>query len=228
MEVCDRTTEWVEVLDAFGRANCCVALVSADRRVILANSAYSRYLGFDDEREMRGLDIHAFTHPDDLALCVRAYDAVISGREAVSQVDKRYVGPKGVAWARATITLARSAMGPGPTAVVVCEDLTLRRETEEKLRTALALLQRAPLAATPTHDPEAPSLAGLSRRESEVVRLLLENHRVSSIATMLGVCKNTVRNHLTSAFRKIGVHSQAELVERFVHGPGPHSTAPRE
>jgi DNA-binding CsgD family transcriptional regulator len=42
--------------------------------------------------------------------------------------------------------------------------------------------------------------------------LLLEGHRVVSIAAELGVSEHTIRNHLKSIFRKLGIHSQAELV----------------
>ena len=62
---------------------------------------------------------------------------------------------------------------------------------------------------------EAPAveLASLSRREMEVVRLLLEGRRVASISKQLSVSPHTTRNHLKSIFRKVGVHSQAELVD---------------
>ena len=52
----------------------------------------------------------------------------------------------------------------------------------------------------------------LSARESEVVSMLMEGHRVASVAEILCVSPHTVRNHLKSVFRKLGVHSQAELI----------------
>ena len=57
-----------------------------------------------------------------------------------------------------------------------------------------------------------PELGRLSPRETEVLDRLLEGHRVTSIADQLEVSEHTVRNHLKSMFRKLGVHSQAELV----------------
>ena len=52
----------------------------------------------------------------------------------------------------------------------------------------------------------------LTARELEVVRLLLANGRVSSIAEELNVSPYTIRNHLRSVYRKLGVHSQVELI----------------
>jgi DNA-binding CsgD family transcriptional regulator/PAS domain-containing protein len=52
----------------------------------------------------------------------------------------------------------------------------------------------------------------LSSRESEVVSLLLDGVRVSTIAERLYLSPHTVRNHLRAIFRKLQVRSQAELI----------------
>lgn len=55
-------------------------------------------------------------------------------------------------------------------------------------------------------------LAAVSPREFEVLEYLLDGQRVSRIATHLHISTHTVRNHLKALFRKLGVHSQAELI----------------
>lgn len=90
-------------------------------------------------------------------------------------------------------------------------DAVLRRADElfDELQRALAVSVR-PAA----HElPAVLSAAGLSSREREVVVLLLEGHRVSTIAQRLFVSPHTVRNHLKAIFRKAGVGSQAALIE---------------
>lgn len=59
-----------------------------------------------------------------------------------------------------------------------------------------------------------PALSRLTTREWEILVLLLEGERVAAIATDLYVSQSTVRNHLSSIFSKLGVHSQAELIHR--------------
>lgn len=61
----------------------------------------------------------------------------------------------------------------------------------------------------------AAKIADMSRRELEVLQLLLSSRRVSSIARELSISAYTVRNHLRAVFRKLGVHSQTELLEMF-------------
>src|SRR6185437_6162727 len=55
---------------------------------------------------------------------------------------------------------------------------------------------------------------GFSRRESDIVAMLLSGHRVPTIAESLFVSQSTVRSQLSAAFRKIGVSSQQELIDR--------------
>ena len=47
-----------------------------------------------------------------------------------------------------------------------------------------------------------------------MVRLLLQHLRVPAIARRLGISQQTVRNHLKSVFRRTGVRSQQELLDR--------------
>jgi PAS domain S-box-containing protein len=56
------------------------------------------------------------------------------------------------------------------------------------------------------------ALGGLSRREIEIVRRLMMGDRVQMIAQQLFVSESTVRNHLTSVYRKLGVRSQQQLL----------------
>jgi DNA-binding CsgD family transcriptional regulator len=69
--------------------------------------------------------------------------------------------------------------------------------------------------AAPAHTARSPELAVLTRREHEVLELLLGGQRVASIARRLFVSQHTVRNHLKSIFRKLHAHSQAELIDRY-------------
>ena len=78
--------------------------------------------------------------------------------------------------------------------------------------TIVFALERAGTRTTEPDDP-SPTLSALRPREREVVRLLLEHHRVPSIARRLGISPQTVRNHLKGAFKRTGTSSQQELLD---------------
>jgi PAS domain S-box-containing protein len=59
-----------------------------------------------------------------------------------------------------------------------------------------------------------PALQALSEREWAVASRIARGDRTSLVATELGISANTVRNHLKAIFRKTGVRSQAELLQR--------------
>ncbi|VAW99261.1 hypothetical protein MNBD_GAMMA20-1531, partial [hydrothermal vent metagenome] len=78
-----------------------------------------------------------------------------------------------------------------------------------------AFNSQTPLTVKP--DPfgqglSADELAALSSREQGVLKLLLDGHRVSGIASRLHISPHTVRNHLKALFLKLNVHSQSQLI----------------
>ncbi len=77
---------------------------------------------------------------------------------------------------------------------------------------SISLSAQGPLPTpVPLHHPD---LSDLSPREVEVVSHLVSGLRVPAIAERLHISQHTVRNHPKSAFRKVGVGSQSELIDR--------------
>ena len=59
----------------------------------------------------------------------------------------------------------------------------------------------------------------LTKRETEILAELAKGGRIPSIARDLFISLHTVRNHLRNIFSKLGVHSQAELIEYVKQNP---------
>jgi DNA-binding NarL/FixJ family response regulator len=53
---------------------------------------------------------------------------------------------------------------------------------------------------------------GLTQREQQVLELLVAGHGNRAIADLLDIAESTVRVHVTSVFRRFGVHSRAALL----------------
>jgi PAS domain S-box-containing protein len=77
----------------------------------------------------------------------------------------------------------------------------------------------------PAGRPRFPGEAELSVRELEVVRLLRAGDRVPAIARRLYLSQSTVRNYLSSVFRKLEVRSQQELLD-LIREPGSRWNSP--
>jgi PAS domain S-box-containing protein len=94
---------------------------------------------------------------------------------------------------------------------------------EGGLRQIAALLAEIGVGPRESRPPLAPALrvalASLSRRETEVLRLLLRNRRPTTIAKELSRSVHTVRNQLKAIFKKLNVHSQEELLNRLGSNP---------
>ncbi|MDT7547842.1 MAG: hypothetical protein QOE84_236 [Actinomycetota bacterium] len=89
------------------------------------------------------------------------------------------------------------------------------RELEERLRRIAQEVSASgvvSLATTLPTSAEVPAFDQLTTREYEIVVRLSSGERVATIARGLFLSESTVRNHLTSVYRKLGVRSQIELM----------------
>ncbi len=60
-------------------------------------------------------------------------------------------------------------------------------------------------------------LQTFTKRELEVIPLLLHGKSTSQIALQLGVCTRAVEHHLTHIYEKLGVCSRTEAVIKLIH-----------
>lgn len=67
-----------------------------------------------------------------------------------------------------------------------------------------------------------PAPIHFSPRERQVVRLIMEGHSNQDIASALGLRIQTVKNHLSRIYRKLGLPNRVQLAVFAVgHGLGP-------
>lgn len=78
------------------------------------------------------------------------------------------------------------------------------------LRLVLAGGTYVPAAAL-ADTPSDPLSHGLTPRELDVLELLVHGHGNKQIATQLGMAESTVRVHVTSIMRRLGVRSRVEV-----------------
>lgn len=76
------------------------------------------------------------------------------------------------------------------------------------------LLAAVELVATSSqqNEPNEPRFPSLTPREQEVVNVASRRGGISPVAAELLISTHTVRNHLKSVYKKLGVHSLAQLL----------------
>lgn len=76
-------------------------------------------------------------------------------------------------------------------------------------------LELTPSTETPPTNTDG-MLAELSPRERQIVDTLMAGQDVGDVAHAFHISEHTVRNHIKSIYRKLGVHSRAELIRRIL------------
>jgi PAS domain S-box-containing protein len=118
----------------FAAATTGIAVSTPDGVYLRANAAYCRMLGYTEE-EMRTLNFAAVTHPDDLLLNRKWRDELLAGERENFFIEKRYLKKGGdIVWARVGVSANRARGGGVATLMVISEDITERKRTEDALR----------------------------------------------------------------------------------------------
>jgi DNA-binding CsgD family transcriptional regulator len=118
-------------------------------------------------------------------------------------------------------SIARLAQQGWP---VRCTDLHMRTRFGQKRLTISTIVLQGESQTTVLHPLReasggAPAVAtddppSLTRRQREILYLLVEGVRVKQIAARLTLSETTVRNHIRAILRELGAHSQLEAVAR--------------
>jgi DNA-binding CsgD family transcriptional regulator len=119
---------------------------------------------------------------------------------------------------------ARDVRGPADPAEVAVARVLTRSGTWVVLH-GVPLAQTGPLRVAVIVEPAHPARIapllmaayGLTAREQELTRLVLQGFSTAEIAERLVISVHTVQQHLKSVFDKTGVRSRRELVTRIFH-----------
>ena len=121
-------------------------------KLLAVNQRYAQITGRTRE-ELAAVDWRQITHPDDVQPQLEIMARLEAGEQSGVQMQKRYVRPDGTfVWANVTIAsvVVETASGQanGRTYLALVEDITQRRQSEEKLRDTLQRLQLATAAGS--------------------------------------------------------------------------------
>ncbi len=140
--------------------------------------------------------------------------AAESARDRIELLRQRFpTTPLIVVCASVERRAIRSMFAAGVTGIV------LRAELESTIGPCLLAVKAGqmclPYGAWRELDPPV-----LSRREKQVLGLVVMGYMNSQIASQLFLAESTIKSHLSSAFGKLGVRSRHEAVERILDPDG--------
>ncbi len=109
MEALRRTEELSR--EVFERSPLGMVLIGLDLRIIRANPAFRRMLGYTGE-EITRLTLADITHPEDLNRNLQEFQRVISGEIETYSMEKRYITKdKGTIWGNLCSSFVRDEEG---------------------------------------------------------------------------------------------------------------------
>jgi PAS domain S-box-containing protein len=196
--------------------------VDRDWRVAHVSPDIAAILGYSSE-EVIGTPLLAAVHPADLPDLLAAIGKA-AHRSAGEWVQAR-LRVKGGSWRRCVVMVAPLGPSPGRTfafavgaaATEVGREPAARLAELERRLWTISREMRAAGVLQPDDHPDTtsdlPGVEKLSPREWEVLTHVRSGRRAVAIAKALVLSPSTVRNHLTSIYRKLGVRSHSELVE---------------
>src|SRR5262245_5686198 len=125
----------------FENAAIGIALVAPDGRWLEVNQRLCDIVGYDRE-ELMTKTFSDITHPDDLEQDLSGVRRMLAGEIETYLSEKRYYHKDGsVVWVNLTVSLMRKADGSPDYFITIVEDISERKQVEDKLRESQERLQ---------------------------------------------------------------------------------------
>jgi PAS domain S-box-containing protein len=118
----------------FDHAGVGLAATDLDRRLTNVNRRYAAILGYEPH-ELAGVSLEHILHPDEVSKEDELRRELAAGLRDAYELERRYVRKDGrVIWCRVTAAAERDASGQMGALIGVLEDITAKREAEDRFR----------------------------------------------------------------------------------------------
>ena len=169
-----------------------IALVDRDGKIVLANPALQRMLGYGRE-DIVGVSLIEITEASQRDMTKRNVHGLFDGKLPNYKVQKRYAKKEGgYLWANVCASRIPAIAQDGPMLAVILEDITLRMEAERSLaatRNELARVARftamGELVASIAHEINQPLSAVITNSDAALRWLSHDSPNVDEVAAAL-------------------------------------------
>ena len=110
------------------------AMADIDGKIVLANRALCRMLGYEKD-ELENKHFTEVTHPDDRDIDLKLFAKLTANDIDHYEIEKRYIGKAGeVFWGSLAVTMVVDALSSGSMIIGMVEDISKRKEIEAELK----------------------------------------------------------------------------------------------
>jgi PAS domain S-box-containing protein len=110
------------------------AIVGLDKRFQRVNKAFANFLKYDSD-ELSGMSIDEITFPEDSNLGMADMNLIVKGEIEATKLEKRYMTKNNeIVWGEITISLVRDSNNNPLYFLPIIQDITERKESEQKLQ----------------------------------------------------------------------------------------------
>jgi diguanylate cyclase (GGDEF)-like protein/PAS domain S-box-containing protein len=111
-----------------------IAVLDLDQHIVQCNPALQTMLQLPAQ-EIIGRHLREFSHPEDVSTGYALFQDLAAGQHEFYQVEERYLRrDESAIWGSLTVSLLRNSEGNPEFAVALIEDVTIRKQTQEKLK----------------------------------------------------------------------------------------------
>ncbi len=133
-----------------------IAIIRPDHTIARANRTLCEILGYDED-QLTGRSVRSITHPDDIERDLELATRLFAGEISTYSLEKRYIARQGgTLWTNITASLIQDVGSPLFSRLVLVENITERKSSEEAMRRSDRLASIGTLAAGMAHEINNP------------------------------------------------------------------------